>query len=292
MNLYQGRQLYIMHDTKNEGAFPVDVKTAARKNLEEGYGVFWTVNEFHTPTRTKENLKRITAFAIDIDGNDKKAKFEKIREGLIPSSVIETKSGFHVYFTMVDADPKFHKHFMLDRLIPFYGADTNARDVCRILRAPGFMHMKDPKDPFMVTELLKHGAIYTQKQIAYWYKDVSEAQATEHKKQITEIKKHFSGSDDLWREIYQMDCEHAMQRISGHKCVSGETFTFKNTTQGKKNIFVNGKSTSCFIDAQGRIGSSDGGGPTIATWINWYQNDWKQTVRILSEVFPELPWKK
>jgi hypothetical protein len=291
MSVYQDRQLYIMHDTKNQGAFPVDLKTAARKN-QEGFGVFWTVNKFKSEIRTKENLDHIISFAIDIDGHDKKTKFEKIKSGLIPSQVIETKSGFHVYFNMKHADVKFHKHFMIDRLIPFYGADTNARDICRILRAPNFFHHKDPSNPFLITEIFKSDAIYTQEQIAYFYKDVSETQAVEHRKQISEIKKHFSGSDDLWREIYEMDCESALERVSGRTCVNGETFTFRNTTAGKKNILVNGKSTSCFIDSQGRIGSSDNGGPTIATWINWYQHDWKKTVKYLNEIFTELPWKK
>ena len=55
-----------------------------------------------------------------------------------------------------------------------------------------------------------------------------------------------------------------------------------------RNIYVDGKSSSCWIDRDGRIGSSKKGGPFISNWIRFYGNDWKTTIKAIKEIYPAI----
>lgn len=272
----------------SEGGGPVIEikKDEARYQNEMGNGIFHTWNEYDG-TRLGKNVKKITAWAIDIDGGDKNSQTKKIlKSPLVPSSIVETKNGFHVYFPAHDATIKNFKSVMLG-LQKFFGSDLRALDSARILRTPGYYHQKDPKNKFLIEEIFS-------RKIKYREQEMLEAFGAEEEIEIySEDEALFldHGSSELWDMVYQMNCKAALEILSGTPAVNGEKFSFHRTRSGF-NIVVDGKSTSCWIDRSGRIGAKGGGGPTIYRWILWYTHDKKKAVEYMQQYFPNLPWGK
>jgi hypothetical protein len=259
---------------------------AALEWNERGWGIFWTVNEFNGP-RKAENLVRINAWAIDMDEGTKDAQLERIRRGLVPSLVVETARGFHVYWHAKDATAEAYNSIVSERLLPYYGADPKAKDLARLLRVPGFNHMKDLEHPFPIRAVFQRSVSYSEAEMLHFYKlpDAKRAEA-EQKRELRKLMG--SHSDDLWERVWSMDCEEALERLSGSPWVNGERFSFRRVGNGNLNIYVNGKSTSCWIDQNKRIGSLDQGGPDIFRWLRWYGYSNAEVYRIMKEVFPEV----
>ena len=242
------------------------------------------VNQFDG-ARKKENLTKINAWYVEFDEGSKKDHLERIRKGLIPSLIIESKRGYHCYWFSKDASIENYKNIIEQRLIPFYGSDPNPKDISRILRAPGFFHKKDPNDPFLVKEVFKKNYFYKEAELKAFYDIPPHIKKKLLEKE--ELKKEFkkeNGSGSLFEKIYSLDCEEALLKLSGHPSVGGEYFSFKKVSNGNLNIFVNNKSTSCFIDRDKKIGSLSGGGPTIFAWLKWYGNSAAESIRVIKEV--------
>lgn len=275
-----------MHDSDPGAPEPISIGDADAWN-KKGFGIFWTVNEFHSPVRRITNLKRINSWAIDMDSGTKGHMLYKLNRGLYPSLVVESKRGYHAYWQAIDGSKEMWNEVMIERMVPFYGADKNARDMARILRVPGFYHMKDPQNPFMVREIFRSNAKYTQSQMLFYYQQ--KPHQVEQKKDFDALKKELKiYGNEFWEKIWNLDCEYALNRLSGHDIVGNELFSFRQTSRGNKNIFVNKKGTSTWIDSSGRIGSLSKGGPTIAQYLKWYGSDWPTIIKTLKEVFPEL----
>lgn len=283
--------LYRMNDADPNGMFPVETKQEARDWNSKGWGIFWTVNEFNGPRR-KENLRRIVAWAIDLDGNDKKAQHAKLLASpIIPSLIVETKSGYHAYWLAKDGKPEHWNAIVLERLVPHFGSDKNARDLCRVLRVPGFLHLKDPANPFKVEIRWQQHVAYTERHMADAFKHVPDTKGQSVKQtedRRAAVASGASSSESLWDAIWALDCEDGMTRLSGHWSVGGEAYTFRRTGRGNLNLFVNGKPSSCFIDENKRIGSLDGGGPTLVQWLRWFRHPWTTVLDVLFEIYPHL----
>ncbi len=283
-----GRSLYRLYDPDpKRGCHRVHSWDEAFRWSEEKWGIFWTIQEFEGE-RVKANLKKILSWAVDLDGGDKPAMIAKISRFLKPSATIETKNGYHVYYDAAEASLEGYSSVLSDRLVPLLGGDPKARDTARILRVPGFNHWKDPNDPFAVRLVQYSYNRYTEAEMirAFPLSKEKEKEATVKLEMRRELK--FQQDDELWERIYKLDCEQALIRVSGRACVNHELFSFSRTGSGNKNILVNGKSTSCWVDKNGRIGSTDKGGPTIWQWVNWYQRDHKRTYEALKEHMPEV----
>jgi len=266
---------------------------AARWNTPDlGYGIFMTVNAFDGPRR-KENLTRICAWAIDIDDGSKERQHARLtsRKIPVPSLVVETKRGYQAWWlAQAGAKPEHYDAIVLERLVPYFGADPNARDLCRILRVPGYWHLKDPADPFKVRVVWRHDVSYSERQMAdaFTWVPSKTHQRDRHVEQRNEVAKTEAVTESLWDAIYALDCEEGLRRLSGHWAVRGETYQLRRTGRGNLNIFVDKKSSPCFVDENKRIGSPSGGGPTLAQWLKWFGHDWKTVINVLKEVFPQL----
>lgn len=108
-----------------------------------GAGVFVAVNEFDGQ-RSKQNLKRIRGIHADMDGASPEV-LEAIRQKLPPTLEVETsgEANLHFYWLLEDGEELdlvtaegMHRHLVT------LGADKAAIDVSRLLRLPGFHHMK------------------------------------------------------------------------------------------------------------------------------------------------------
>lgn len=271
----QAYMMFAMDDTgQRQGVIPIDDDQAKSANAKN-YGIFWCLNEFSGSRRVSGELSRITQWSIDIDAGDKEKQMERIKSApLTPTMVVETKRGYQVYWFAKDATKESFKDILEYRLIPYFNADIRAKDMCRILRVPGYYHCKDPKNKFMVKEVWLKPLVYSEAEMLTFFKNMR-----------PESKKQSSPQGGLWDKSGEIDVEVALSKLSGTAFVNGEVFEIKENRNGTKQIWVNGKSTSSWIDVSGMIGSYDRGGPTIAQWLNWYCRDYKRVAEILKEVF-------
>lgn len=279
-------QTYAIHDSDpsgHGGAIRIKRSLAQEYNAK-GYGIFHTVQEFFGARRIP-HLVHINAWAVDIDKGTKDQMLDKIKRGLPPTMVVETRAGFHVYWKAKDATKENWRALMELRLVPFYEADKKAKDLARLLRVPGFLHQKDPANPFLVKKIHEQRVEYSEREMLYFYKDLvtEKKQRKLHKK----TQNDFPVQGSFWDRVWNLDCECALEKLSGTPHVGGETYEFKQNSSGTKNIYVNGKSTSCWVDLEGRIGSLDEGGPTIAQWLYWFHKDYSKVIEIIKKEFPE-----
>jgi hypothetical protein len=117
-----------------------------------GAGAFVTVNEANGMGRKKENIVRIRALWQEADRGDEPEL------PLAPHVVVESSPGkFHRYMLVRDAVlDEFES--VQQRLVDDYGSDPNAKDRSRVLRLPGFYHLKNPDAPHLVRVISASGA--------------------------------------------------------------------------------------------------------------------------------------
>lgn len=288
-------ELYCIHDNdkeqKKKGAISV-AKARADSLNDQGWGVFFTVNSFGGERRVETNLKKIRFFFIDYDDGSKEEMLAAIESfELVPSWLVETNKGFHCYWKCEEDFVKENRieeyKDLLENLVDHFGADQNGKGVTRILRVPGYYHHKDPSNPFLIREVFKCDEKYTAEQIA---KAIGKKEVV--KEIAINVGKTISSnnmpSDNFWNLVYDLDCEKYLPLLSGSPECNGEIFSV--VPKGiKKNIYVNGELIeSCWIDADGMIGSHDNGGPTIGNWVYWYVKDWDKVASCLKKAIPLL----
>lgn len=274
--------LYAMPENMKISSIPpraVTLDEALRLNEKENYGIFRPVNEFGE-FRRKTHLSKIKAWHVDMDQGTKKEQEIKINNSpLWPSRIVESKNGFHLYFNAINAEFCFHR-VIVEGLNKFFGGDPRAKMVTVLLREPGFWHKKDPSHPFKVTERMNIQTRYTDEEMMRFFPWEQE------KPQYTlpdEAKKSGFTESKLSDWLNGLDHEWALNMLSGSPYVGGETYSFRDVGNGHKNIYVNGKSTSCFLDKNKRIGATFG--PNIFQWLRYFNHSDKQIYRIIKEVF-------
>lgn len=275
------RQLYALHDSdpaiqEREGMRSISNENAVLLNAK-GWGIHWAVNKFQG-RRQAVRLSKINSWICDIDEGCKESQWERIQGSpLFPSMIVETKNGYHIYFNAKKATIDSWREIAV-RLIDFFGGDPIAKDVTRTLRAPGFFHLKDPNDPFLVSIKYQSDVVYTPEDMLFAFPSIpEEPQAKKPERIVVE-------GDDLTSKLDALDCEYALKRLSGTAYVNGEVYTFQRGSGSNLNIVVNGKSTSCFIDADKRIGATPGG-PTIFQWLRYFGHSDQHIYEILKQEF-------
>lgn len=277
------RDLYALHDTEPTIAFKVSEESAHEWN-RKGYGIFWTVNEF-SGRRKGSNLKRLNSWYVEIDELDKAQQLALMEASPVPPNlIVESKRGFQAYWNCRDATIDSYTT-ILQSLQLFFTGDPRAKDIARLLRAPGYNHMKDPDVPFPVSVVWNLEGTYSERLMLYNFPPQIEQKVTQP--QARKIVMQTTG-DGFWDRVYNLDCEEALMRLSGSHYVNGEVYSFRSVSGGRKNILVNGKSTSSWIDSNKRIGSTAGGGPTVFQWLKYFGLSNKESYQIVKEVFPEV----
>lgn len=260
------------------GKLQVIQPSEARSRNERKEGIFFTIQGFKNNRRIMENLTNINAWAIDLDSGTKEEQEKRIKDTpLIPSMVVETKRGFHVYWFAKNATPENYR-IITDKLVEKFRADKNAKDLCRILRVPGFNHWKDPNDPFKVSIAHRIDKFYSEQEMMFFFASKKEETNHERREQPRAYKQSNRKSDEDY------DCKEGLRRLSGTSYVNGEQFEFRPNANGTEQIVVDGKPSSCWIDKNGLIGSSSNGGPYLWHWVKWYGYDNIEAMRIIREV--------
>ncbi len=164
------KTIYTLFDDKKTG-LPVltyterdDAEFAARN--AEGYGVYFSANQFDNGRRTKANLAKIRYAYADFDvakDGDKLSRdeiearkaglFQAVIEYCLPTFIIDTSNGLQPCWELEDTDPLNADRYVniLKGIVAWSkehgSAGDNVYDVARVLRLPNFNHMK--QEPYM-----------------------------------------------------------------------------------------------------------------------------------------------
>jgi len=109
---------------------------------ERGAGIFVTINKTDLHGRSTENVIKVRKFFVDTDGAQTEPISKASRDGGIqPSCVVESSPGnFHVYWGAVCELGDFKP--VQSHLAVRFGTDSSVHDLPRVLRLPGFYHLK------------------------------------------------------------------------------------------------------------------------------------------------------
>jgi hypothetical protein len=110
---------------------------------EAGAGIFFCVNQCRGK-RKKENVTRVRCVHADFD-NATQSQIEAVRRKLSPSIEVRTSgtNKCHMYWALDGTNElDVPTAEAMNRSLVDLGADSAATDVCRLLRLPGFRHMK------------------------------------------------------------------------------------------------------------------------------------------------------
>jgi hypothetical protein len=110
---------------------------------DAGAGIFFCVNQCYGK-RKKENVTRVRCVHADFDSATQ-LQIEVVRQKLTPSIEVRTSgtNKCHLYWVLDEADElDVPTAEAINRSLVDFGADSAATDASRLLRLPGFKHMK------------------------------------------------------------------------------------------------------------------------------------------------------
>lgn len=120
-----------------------------RRRSREGAGVYVTVNATDLQGRAKANVTSVRAFFVDFDED----KGQRLPDAwaVTPSMLVRTGGGWHAYWLAVPGEALDDFTPTQQQLTRALGSDPVPTDLPRVMRLPGFPHLKDPANPRPVT---------------------------------------------------------------------------------------------------------------------------------------------
>lgn len=291
---------YALHDyddsKKLSGTILIKSNKHASQLNSDGYGIFFAVNEFNGAVRREAELKKLRFWFVDMDKGSKDSQAETILNfPLLPTMVVETKSGHHVYWGMRDdeinqlglsAACERYVH-TLDGLVSFFNGDNNAKGTTRILRVPNYFHCKDPRHNFLIQTNFESDNKYTHDEMLEVLVSLNVYSKKPEPKPARTNRVYNDTDNSFWEDASNIDCEYGLRVLSGARELNSDIFSFYQT-RDKVQIYANGNKTSCWIDSNKKIGSFGKGGPSLIQWVEWYGYNKAETAKILETYFPEL----
>lgn len=236
-------------DQTGEGRGPVSSDVRRDDLNEQGYEAYFTVNGFKgQPDAKKEHCTSINAFFVDIDGRKDPSEIEEIKERLIPTFVLETKNGYHIYWVLDEAiykeevDEETWENALMrwerieQNIVTTLKGDAVVKDITRIMRQPDTYYWKKSGDaykqgvknaPFKIKGIFKQiSASYSMEQVEEAFPFVPEtmvapfpktAEGENMQKYADAEKRNFF---DMVNKAYPIE-----ERPSFTKLISGEDGT-------------------------------------------------------------------
>ncbi|WP_197277149.1 PriCT-2 domain-containing protein [Sphingomonas profundi] len=130
-----------------DGTFDQHAQALRRLN-DAGYGIFYQANLADGLGFKAGNIVGATTFFADFDGTP---LGNVDRPGLAPHVTVETSPGKRHFYWRVSGIPMDAWTAVQKRLIALFGSDKSIHDTPRIMRLPGFLHMKQPEAPHLAT---------------------------------------------------------------------------------------------------------------------------------------------
>jgi len=141
---------------KHHGTIGELAKRLTEKNLR-GAGIFVMVNAGDFKGRRAANVVAPRALFIDCDDG-------RPRDLMLPPSfTVHTARGAHHYWKLKPGELLDRFTATQEQLAKYYDSDPKVKDVCRVMRLAGFLHMKG--EPFPVAFKAGSGKEYTIQEI-------------------------------------------------------------------------------------------------------------------------------
>lgn len=275
-----------------------------RENLERceklqtkfPYWIYFSVNPMEKGKRDAASVKMIQTWIADIDDCNKEQQLKLIQNApLKPTFVVESVHGFHLYYF---ADNPLNKEQFMEGnfwLRDYYNGDIKVcKDTARVLRIPGFMHMKAEPQMIKFRMDLSSGWIYTYEEMLQAFpKKPEEVKQEEYKPP----QKTFDCSDSYWHKVNELDTKEMLLNLSGSKRVNWELISFRKYSNGEQ-IICNWKETGCWLDKDWFIGSGDHWWPTRIQRVERYigrklsKSERHELSKSLDTRYPKLSEKK
>lgn len=258
------------------------------------YWIYFSVNPMQKGKRNADSVTRIQTWICDIDTGTKEEQQKLIEDApLIPSFVVESAHGFHIYYLATEDLTKEQYEKGNLGLMQYYHGDIKVcKDIARVLRIPGYYHCKGEKQLVRLRDDLFCGQKYTYDQMLLEFPYVEEKKETP-KPEIKPIEKKLDGDDNYWYKVNQLDNKQMLLELSWTRFMDGQNISFQSCSTGLQ-ICCDGKPTSCWLDHNWMIGSNDGGWPTWIQWLEWYAKqrwqklDFKELAKRFHDNHPEL----
>lgn len=258
------------------------------------YGIYFSVNPMESWKRNRESVKFIQTWICDIDSWTKQEQLELINKTpLKPSLVVESVHWFHLYY-LADNELTETEYENWNRWLKnYYNGDPKVcKDTARVLRIPWYYHMKGEPILEKYREDLSWYELYSVKEMDKAFPnqtDTTPWRITQRK----QLNTYLNEDDNFWRKASELDSKAMLEEFSWTRWVTWDQITFKKNSWGTEQIYVNGKSTWCWIDRNGLIWSWDKGWPTRIQWLKRYGLvDRKELAKELKNKHPELEERK
>lgn len=122
-------------------------QNALRIHNDQGCGVFVQIGQADGAGFKASNIVNMPLLFVDLDGAPK-ANLDRL--GIVPHLVFETSPGkYHAYWRVRDIPLVDFKRIQ-QRLARLIDGDRSVVDPSRVMRLPGFLHMKNPNEPWLV----------------------------------------------------------------------------------------------------------------------------------------------
>ena len=144
------RRAQIFHGTFDE----VWPKVVVLNTPQSGVGAFVTISETDLKGRRSDNITRPRALFVDADGREQAEHCINVLNGcgVYPSMAVNSGRGCHFYFC---TDVPLNQFSELQKqLIGKLGTDPAVKDLSRVMRLPGTLHLKDTDNPQLVKLLI------------------------------------------------------------------------------------------------------------------------------------------
>ncbi|GHF54461.1 DUF5906 domain-containing protein [Seohaeicola zhoushanensis] len=119
----------------------------------QGYGIYCVIAETDGLGKRLENVTRLRAHYIDLDGIDAVQQLEAAKAfNPAPSFAVQSSPGkYHVYWLIEPHNDRDRFTLVQRKLVTRFNSDPSIIDIARILRLPGTLHMKNPASPTLVS---------------------------------------------------------------------------------------------------------------------------------------------
>lgn len=253
----------------------------------KGAGIYFTPNSFPDGIRRAMACAGVNAWIVECDDLSIEEQWKNLKASpLPPSFVVQSKNSLHAYWLSHGGTIKNYQH-IVKGLIKHFKGDEACKDISRVFRIPGFNHLKDRTNPFMVGIVEEHPELrYTEEEMFWNF-------PYEEEKRDSLILPKITGTNDFWEMLGSLDNKAVLTRLSGQPIVNGEMIEFKKRRPIGDYIYVNGEMCDAWLDENGMIGSGKHGGPTWIQWLGFYYVSKSEIARWAKDNLVEVQrWEK
>lgn len=127
-----------------------EVYPTLKEYNEKGYGIFCNINATDGRGHELSNISYIRAHVADLDDPvTAQASYDRAVTAGASFAVQSSPGKYHIYWRMQPYTGNEFFTLTQRKLAQFYGADKTIIDATRVMRVPGFLHLKS--EPFLVT---------------------------------------------------------------------------------------------------------------------------------------------